>query len=235
MTGSFSAGLSIGFGVFLTWALAREIDPKHNQSAFLAAALSLITLFFYDTIQLLVMGWLLLLLRLVNGISGKELTVFDLFSMLAFTVYLSFSNENSIFLMIFLLAILLISRGRKLTGTLVIVVGISSVIFVVESFFLDYLSFNSFDVLDPLTLSFLVASGLSFIVFRFLSKEKAKDDKGNRLHTSRLLAGQVLYSASVLLLYFFGDMSLNSVIIYTSVLIGVILYYSGSKLLQAFQ
>ena len=48
VTGAFLSGLSIGVGVFLTWALAREIDPKHDYSALLAAGFSLINLFYYE-------------------------------------------------------------------------------------------------------------------------------------------------------------------------------------------
>ncbi|SFC01358.1 hypothetical protein SAMN04488102_102196 [Alkalibacterium subtropicum] len=235
MTGALLSGLSIGVGVFLTWALAREIDPKHDYSALLAAGFALINLFYYESLQLLIIGWLLLVLRMVNGLCGKAVTVFDMLLVLGLTTYLSFSNENSIYLVAFLLALYLVSKGRKLTMTLVIINAIASVLFLVQSFFLDYLNFNSISDLNMLSTVSLTLLGLSFILFWFLSKEDAQDDQGNKANRARVLSGQVLYSASVLLLIFFGTVSLNNLIIYASVILAILLYYIGSKLVTAFQ
>jgi len=158
-----------------------------------------------------------------------------MFSVLGLTIYLSFSYENSIYYVIFLLAIILLSRGRKLTRTVVVINAIASVLFLVQSFFLDHLSFSTVSDTDTLTLALLVLLGLSFILFWFLSKEKAMDDRGHRVNRSRLLAGQILYSASILLLIFFDHVSPNNLIIYASVILAILLYYIGSKLVTAFQ
>ena len=105
LTGNVLSGLYIGFGSFLTWALSRELDPKHDYSAFLAVGFSLLNLFYYEDLQLIVIFWILLLMRMVSGITGKGLTTFDIFSLLGFTVYLSLNNKNSVYLLIFLLAV----------------------------------------------------------------------------------------------------------------------------------
>lgn len=234
VTGAFLSGLSIGVGVFLTWALAREIDPKHDYSALLAAGFALINLFYYESVSLLILGWLLLVLRMVNGLCGKAVTVFDMLLVLGLTTYLSFSNDNSIYLVVFLLAIYLVSKGRRLTRTFVIINAIASVLFLVQSFFLDYLNFDPVTDMDTLTTVFFTLIGLSFILFWFLSREDAQDDLGNKVNRSRLLAAQILYSASVLLLIFFDHVSPNNLIIYASVILAITLYYIGSKLTKAF-
>ena len=113
VTGGFISGLYIGGGTFLTWALAREIDPKHEYSALLAAAISLINIFHYESISILIIAWLLLTLRMVNGLCGKPVTIFDMLLVLGLTTYLSFNSENSIYLIVFLLALALVSRGES--------------------------------------------------------------------------------------------------------------------------
>ncbi|WP_179203960.1 hypothetical protein [Marinilactibacillus psychrotolerans] len=45
-TEDFFSGLSTGGGVFLTWAVTREIDPAHQSSAIIAAFFLCSTCFF---------------------------------------------------------------------------------------------------------------------------------------------------------------------------------------------
>lgn len=229
VTGEIIAGLYIGGGTFLTWALTREIDPKHDYSALLAAAISLINIFHYESISLLIIAWLLLTLRMVNGLCGKLVTIFDMLLVLGLTTYLSFSNDNSIYLVVFLLAIYFVSRGQRLTKTLVVINAVASILFLIQSFIWDYLRFNSFDSLNSQTVYSLVLFGLSFVLFWFLSKEEAVDDQGNRANKTRVLAGQILYSASIILLIFFDTVKTNNLIIYVSVILAVTLYYIGVK------
>ncbi|OJF94643.1 hypothetical protein [Alkalibacterium sp. 20] len=230
LIGEISAGLYIGIGVFLTWALSRELDSKHQYSAFIAAAFSLLNLLHYENVQLIIIFWILLLMRMVNGITGKELTVFDIYSVLGFTVYLSFNDENSVYLLIFLLAMTFITKTREKAKVVLIASGIGLAFFIVESFFMNYLSFNNIDYLDPITLFVIATLCLSFMLFWFLSKVETTDDRGKRVNRSRLLASQMLYSATVLLLFFFGDMSLNNLIIYISAILGVAIYFIGFTL-----
>lgn len=73
---------------------------------------------------------------------------------------------------------------------------------------------------------------LSFIFWSFLSKDEIRDDMENLVKSSKVLSSQIIYSLSGLLIYFFGDMSVNNLIIYLSVIIGVIIYWTGYKLYQ---
>ncbi|PTQ82942.1 hypothetical protein C8U37_11519 [Trichococcus patagoniensis] len=231
LTGNVLSGVYIGFSLFLTWALVRELDPNHEYAAFLAAAFSLLNVLYYENIQLLVVVWILLLMRIVNGITGKKLTTFDIFSVLGLTTYLSFNDGNSIYLMIFILAMVFsIKTGEKKREALIASV-ISIGIVAAERFFINYLSFNSIEYSNAVTLFLIAASGLSLILFWFLSKGEIKDDKGNGVNRSKLLASQILYSATILLLFVFGGVSLNNLVIYLSAVLGAIIYFIGGEIL----
>ena len=232
LTGNALSGVYIGFSVFLTWALVRELDPNHEYAAFLAAAFSLENLFYYQNTQLLVVVWILLLMRILNGITGKALTTFDIFSVLGLTAYLSFDNGNSIYLLIFVLAMgFSLKTGEKMRAA-----GIASVIsaglVAVDWFFMNKLSLGSLAYSNAVTLLVVSVVGLSLILFWFLSKAETKDDKGNSVNRSKLSASQVLYSAAFLLLFFFGGVSLNNLVIYLSAASGALLYFIGNKILR---
>lgn len=64
----------------------------------------------FETVQFFIALWLLLLMRAVNGTSGKKLILFDVFTLLGTTVYLALSHQNSIYLLVLVLAALLIRQ-----------------------------------------------------------------------------------------------------------------------------
>jgi len=232
VTGEVLLGISMGVGIFLSWAFSRELDPAHDYSAFLAAALSLSMLFNFEKTQLLIGLWLLLLMRAVNGITGKELTLFDVLILLGFSVFLSLNNENSIYLLIFVLAMFFIIRTRGKIKAIAIAGALGFIFFIVQSFLMNPLSFNSIDDFNVLTLLVIVSAGLSLIVFWFLSRIKTEDDQGNRTVPSKLFASQMLYSVTILLLVFFGDLTFSDQIIYLSAMIGVALHFIGMQLIE---
>lgn len=51
-------GLGAGITVFFVWAICRELDPDHDLSAFVAASLALLGLFFWELPGLLELLWL---------------------------------------------------------------------------------------------------------------------------------------------------------------------------------
>jgi hypothetical protein len=69
--------LGAGFSVFFAWALARELDPDHDLSAFVAAVLMLVGLGVYGLPELLPLLWMLLALRMVNRVVGPPPTLLD--------------------------------------------------------------------------------------------------------------------------------------------------------------
>ena len=229
--GELSAGIYLGGSVFLGWALSRELNPSQPYSAFLTAAFSLVNLLYFETIQLFIVVWLLLLLRLVNGITGKKLTLLDTLSLFGFTLFLSFNRESSLFLLVFIfamIAIRLFSDRQKLGFILALIAGI---LFFVQNIWMDPLSFLSFTQLSLMNGVLITVASLSVFVFWFLSKIPAPDDSGGTASPSRVFAGQLLFSVAVLLMVFDNQLSVNDQFLYLAVFAGVTLYYLGAKVL----
>lgn len=224
------SGVYIGGGAFLTWALAREIDPKHEYSAFLCVFLSLINILFYKSIQVLVIFWVILIVRMINGITGKALTFFDIFSLLGMTVYLSISTQNSIYLLPFIVAIGFIVKLQGKRGPPFIAGIIAVIIFLAESLYMQYFSFNSRAYSDMVNIFIVAVVLIFFIAWIFLSKDEIRDDFGKIINNSRITSSQITYGLVVVLLYFSGNTSMNNLIIYTSVIAGVIIYGTGYKI-----
>ncbi|GAA0351188.1 hypothetical protein GCM10008932_00440 [Alkalibacterium iburiense] len=229
--GELSAGIFLGGSVFLAWALSRELNPAQPYSAFLTVVFSLVNLLFFETIHILIVLWLLLLLRLVNGITGKKLTLLDILSLFGFTLFLSFNKESSLFLLIFTLAmttICLFSDRQKLG---IIVTPIAGILFIVQNIWMDTLSLLNLAQLSILNGVLITVSSLSVFVFWFLSKIPTPDDSGGTASPSRVFAGQLLFSVAVLLMVFDNQLSVNDQFLYLAVFAGVNLYYLSSNVL----
>ena len=90
---TFSESIIWAFGaagsVFFSWALARELDPDHNASAFISVAFVVPTLFFANLPTLLVLVWFLVIIRILNRITGITPTLLDLVVIIVLAVVLS--------------------------------------------------------------------------------------------------------------------------------------------------
>lgn len=218
-------GLYLGSGIFLSWALTREIDPAHPYSAFVAASLSFLTFLTPDTFQAILVFWLLLLLRMVNGITGKELTLIDLFTTFGFTVFLSLTRENSLYLLVFGLAMVsLIVLGERSEPAIISAV-LTFILFAWQTFFMSALTFISLNEADYLTGSLLVITILASLLFWRLSKVTCWDDKGKKANSARILSGQLLFCAAVFLFTLAGVLEVNDQLVYLAVVSGVIFYH----------
>lgn len=227
--GEVQSGISLGGGFFLTWALTRELDPAHDYSAYIAAFLSLTMLFDFESIHFLSALWLLLQLRAVNGISGKKLTLFDLVSLLGLTVYLSLTDENSIYLLLFTLTMMLIRQSGSKPKAAGLAGMLAFILFNVQSTWMGGLSFHPVDFLNLLDIFIVAGPCFSLIVFQSLSRIEAEDDRGNRVAPSKLFASQVLYTVALLILFFFSNTTFNDQVIYLSAIAGAVLHFMTFK------
>lgn len=84
-------GLSWAFGVFLAWALARELDPDRWYSAFFAAALAMIAAFLYSPPALLITFWALIGLRFINRSTGLAPGWLDIIAFSTLSLWLGWS------------------------------------------------------------------------------------------------------------------------------------------------
>jgi hypothetical protein len=86
-------GIGAAFGLFLTWALARELDPDHDLSAFVGVGLALIALLLFEMPSLLLALWLLLMLRLVNRSVGLPARPLDTLAVLGLGLFLTWQGQ----------------------------------------------------------------------------------------------------------------------------------------------
>lgn len=230
VNGSFMSGLSLGGSTFITWALARELDPKHEYSAFLAVTFSLLNIFYFESVQIMVIFWIILMMRVITGICGKNLTFFDIFSTLALTLYLSFSNHNIVYLLLFAVAMFIVVNYHLHKDWALLAGGVA-----LATLMIDFLTIKKFSLhikdISYLQSAFTIAVLLGSLGLWFLlSKNKVKDDLGKSVKKELIFLGQVFFTLSVLLLYFIGAASINNLIIYLSVIVGIGLYWLGLKL-----
>lgn len=224
ITKEFSSALYLGAGSFLTWALAREIDPKHKYSAFLCAALSLVNLFYFDRVQLLILFWILLLLRLVTEISGKDASLLDMVIVFAMGVYLSVLNKSSIYLvpLIFAIAYRIKTKGKSKEALVFMI--LSAAIFLVENSYFGFISPQDISLSDPLSIFVLVGTFGYLMFIDLIKRDVTLDDKGEELDERKVKYAQLLFGNTIILLFLFGGISFNNLVIYFSVIIGVIVY-----------
>ncbi len=183
----FEAALNafyFGISIFLSWAICREIDPDNNLSAFLSVIITFIFLMFYSGQELLILFWLLLTLRLINQVVGKEATIFDLIILLGFAAFFSFDGYPVLVLLAsfaFFADVFLESKNRK------------SLIFgILAAALFVYTLFNYKFVVVPENYIFIIVLVLLFIPFNAYSKniQSKTDFFDRRLNPLRIRAAQ---------------------------------------------
>jgi hypothetical protein len=87
------SGLRGGGSVFLAWALAREIDPDNELSAFVAAFLVFTGFLLFPSPLLLVLVLEILLLRIINRSTGMPSKILDSFAVLLLSGWISFQES----------------------------------------------------------------------------------------------------------------------------------------------
>lgn len=218
---SVSFGVQVGLVLFLSWAIAREVDPDHPFSAFLAGFLGLIVLISWGEINLSYMFWVVLALRILNQCVGLPLTLFDAVSFLVFSIYLSLVS-SFLFGIFFLLVFLLESRMPKASGK-----SRKLWIFGLFAGILGFLSEPRFDFLWlPINIS-AVLLFLSFFFFSLIIKPNkgivsVGDKTGKPLKLVRIKTAQVFFITFVIVLSFSNNFLV--MIPYWGIILGIISY-----------
>lgn len=221
LSGDIVSSFSLGGAAFITWALAREVDPAHDYSAFVAVAFSVLLLLVKRAVQFLPLFWILMLCRAVSGITGKKLTGLDFLTLFALTGALALNQENSIYWLLAVLAMAFISRTSE-NKTWVIVSGVMYLgLFIYHSFFMNGLAFNQFSDFTPLNYVSVLLPLLLIPLFRSLSNVPVEDDQGYPADSSRIFASQWLFLAFIVLSALFSQVALGNEFIALSVIVGV--------------
>ena len=90
---SASWGIGAAFSVFLSWVLARELDPDYNLSAFVGVGLAIVALPFLDPPALMVLLWVVLALRIVNRTVGLPARPLDTLALLGLGGWLTWQGH----------------------------------------------------------------------------------------------------------------------------------------------
>ena len=99
-------GVEAGLAAFLGWALCRELDPDHDLSAFVAAGLTVVGLFWGQP-DLLVLFWVLMIVRVVNRSVGLPATLLDALVVVGSSGWLMWQRSNWVYGVVAGLAFLL--------------------------------------------------------------------------------------------------------------------------------
>lgn len=89
-------GIRSGIYIFLAWALARELDPDNELSAFVAAFLACVALLYFPVPGMLPLALFLLLTRILNRSAGLPAKSFDSLLILLLSSWVTL-QENWIF------------------------------------------------------------------------------------------------------------------------------------------
>jgi len=83
----------LAVAIFLTWALARELDPDYSLSAFIGLPLMLIPFWFDQLPHLIPMVAVLMILRTVSRITGQSAQWLDSMLLVGLSIYLAWERE----------------------------------------------------------------------------------------------------------------------------------------------
>ncbi len=217
---SLSLGFQLGMATFLAWVLAREVDPDHKYSAFVAVGFALVGLLYWGEINLSHVFWLILALRIVNRSVGLPITHIDAISMTGFSIWLAHSS-SWIFAIFAALVFFLDSQLPK-PNTYSLQYSIGSLSFgVVSIFFLKNYQFLSL----PLGIAAPLLA-ISFLFYLFITQSKTVksvgDKTGKPLKLSRVRAAQAVMFLFTIVMSF-SNYFLESFLLW-GVMIGVIAY-----------
>ena len=226
---SLGWGFGVGFSVFFSWALCREVDPDHDLSAFVAAGLTLIGVFFFYPPTFIGLLWLILMLRIVNRTTGRKPYVQDSIILTLLSAWFTFQGYwiyGLITMIAFYLDSLLPSRHKRqiyfsLVNALIIIV-----IWIFKGYPATFANFPlAFPAVPVLIIILFIPLMLSYRNVRSVG-----DETGERLQPSRVISAQilalffgiqlVLQSGYAPLLPLYGAISGAVIYYYVSIILG---------------
>jgi len=184
-------GLQLGFSVFLTWALAREIDPDFPSSAAAASLLAIGTGFFLPSPALGVLFWFLIASRLLNRSTGVNPKLFDYFSFTALSIWQTIDSSALYGFLGCIVLILDYFIGKKFKCPV-----LSAGLLLAFSFYWLFTSNQSlqFSFPDYRIISGLLILGITFllVVYRSKSVETSCDISTDLLSPLRVQTCQII-------------------------------------------
>lgn len=224
-TGEISSSVQIGGSLFLTWALVREIDCKREYAAILAAIFTIFNLFISFQVGLGTIFLMILLLRANNQITGKKGTIIDFVSLMGLATYLSYSSQNSIYIFLVFLTILLNLKDNENKKQNYIFLTISFIVYAVLSIGFNYFTYIGELFTNLPMILFYGFSLLIYFIYIFKDSDKATlDDAGKNASVNKILQAQIYFGFAVFLLLVFSEMPIGNTVVFFSAIYGFILF-----------
>jgi hypothetical protein len=217
-------GVGAGLTVFLAWALCRELDPDHDNSAFAAAGLAFIGLFFLGLANLGRLFWLLLAVRVVNRTTGLPATIVDSLAVVGLSGWLVY-NGNWGFGLLTTIAFLLDSQLAPPHKQQLIFAGLSAL----STVALVVLQGPLFPEGGFSWGAGAIALGLSAVFIPVIlgssTLKSMEDESGEGMKPARVQAGQVLaLMAGVEIALWSGTLGFKSVMPLWATVVGAAVY-----------
>lgn len=225
-TGDWGTSLVFAVGFFLSWALARELDPLHEYSAFVVGIFYLLMGFGVESVALGVVFFVLLLLRTITQTTGAKPTAFDLAGILGLSLYLIVMQSNGIYGIIFTIPMIMGVRSNKgdrvfkVFLTLGVLISAGGIIyygmFFQDSFFIEFSGL----------LTILILGLVGGLVYEQLLKEDQKipDDQGNTIDNFQIRRAQRFFLGVYILLIIGTELTMGTYYLFFAVILGVLFY-----------
>ncbi|MEN1762253.1 hypothetical protein [Anoxynatronum sibiricum] len=226
LANDWRGSLVFSAGFFLTWALAREIDPLHEKSAFVAAFMYLSMAMWIVDVNLGVVFWTVLLLRGITKITGKKTTVLDLLGLMGLTIHMILGQGNGVYGLIFTAAMVMgYRRSAK---------DVLFKVFMLVGIVLSAWGLYSYSILVPGEAwqmdSFrwvLLLAGLALGTFygKMLQQDQGiRDDLGNIIESKYMFISYLFYLGMFAVLITGTALDQGTLSLYFAVIMGVALY-----------
>jgi len=217
-------GFIASLAVFLSWAIARELDPDYDLSAFVTTGLSLIGLIVFGLPKISMLFWFLLVARMVNRTTGLPAKRLDSLFLLVLAGWLTI-NENILIGLMTALAFLLdsfLSKPQKhqilFASVQLLFVGISS------SF--NGVIFGDGTLSPSFALAVVVISSLFLVVIADSRKIRTGGDRtAELLDPRRVQSAQILaLSTAILMALWNGLPGIRAIMLLWAAIVGTSVY-----------
>jgi len=184
-------GIQVGLSIFFCWAIARELDPDHDLSAFVGLPLTILGFWYFGPPSILFGFWFLILSRILNRTMGLSPTIIDSLILVGLASWLTLSG-NWIFGLVTALGFYLDSQLSPRLSR--------QTLFATATFLITLVLFafnrGAFGIFQVSTQLFLGVLGV-FILFApviYTSRQldSVGDETGEPLNPRRIQAAQIL-------------------------------------------
>jgi len=161
---------------------------------------------------------------MISGCTGRKITLIDILSIFGLSTFLFISNENSIYIIPFIIGMATLIFFKEETKVAIAFLAIAIIGFLIGSFYFNYLLFSSTEFSSLVKITVTVFLVLSILLINYIKISGLLDDTGKEVVSTRIRLSQMIYPAIILLLFWFTPMSYGNLLIYLAVLIGIFLY-----------